>query len=380
SYHFKSKETLLEEVYTRACEFSDAELKVAALAPSGIDRVLHLVRAHATAHANALSGRSTPLALISDIAALALPEQRMIGKRYKDHIQAFKRFLEEGREDRSIDIVSIDASAFFIFSVLHWMPRWLGNIPLAQHEEAIDELCDTLRYGIAASTEWRPASAIARPSDEPISDLFDRDMRNQMKRDAFLRTGTRYLNRKGFRSVSLNDIANELGVTRGAFYYYIEDKEALIEQCFDRTCDLIERSQSMAKQIARDALGELEGAIRHLFECHITELDPLVRLSLVNALPMPQKASVLARMKRLSASFAETLARAMVDGSARPLSLEAVEHLVVGSIFSASRRRLGFTSLDETWRPAEQPFTASADYFEVLFKGLAAKRPNESQK
>ena len=373
SYHFKSKEALLEEAYLQTCDFSDAEFKVAEKAQTGLLRAMHIIRAHAYAHANNLAGKAAPLALISDISALAEKDQVTIGTRYRDHMRAYKRFLNDGLEDGSINIRSVDASAFFVFSVLHWLPRWLSTIPLNLHDQAIDELCDVVQFGIASSRERAPAPSIARSSDENISDMFDREMRNRLKREAFLRAGTRHLNLKGFRSLSLNDIAHELGVTRGAFYYYIEDKEALVEHCFQRSCDLIESAQSLAKASAVDALQELESSLRQLFECHITELDPLVRLSLVNTLPSPQRSSILARLKKLSASFAETLARAMVDGSARPVNLEAAEQLIIGSIFAASRRRLGYTALDETWRPTEKPYAASADYFEVLLTGLASR-------
>lgn len=372
SYHFKSKESLLEEVYLSTCDFSDAEFQLAATAATGLERIISVIRAHAYAHANALVGKAPPLALISDIAALAAEDQTKVQRRYKGHIQGLKTFVEEGLQDGSIKILSTDASVFFILSVLQWLPRWLANIPLQTHDEAIEELCQIIRSGVSASPDWTPAPSIAKQNDNQISDMFDRDMRNRLKREAFLRTGTRYLNQKGFRSVSLNEIAAHLGVTRGAFYYYIEDKEALVEKCFDRTCDLIEQAQRTASNSAPTALGELELSLRQLFELHVTELDPLLRLSLLNALPKPQRASILARLKRLSASFAETLARAMVDGSAKPVNIEAVEQLIIGSVFAASRRRLGFSSLDETWRPIEKPLTASAEYFEVFFSGLAA--------
>lgn len=373
SYHFRSKESLLEEVYHRTCEFSDKEFALASTAPTGLARATHIIRAHAYAHANNLAGKAPPLALVSDIAALAEKDQMTIGTRYKNQVRSFKRFLKEGCDDGSISVRSPEASAFFIFSVLHWLPRWLATIPVQAHDQAIGDLLDLMQNGIGASSYWEPAPAISRNSDENISDMFDREMRNKLKRDAFLRAGTRHLNRKGFRALSLTEISNELGVTRGAFYYYIEDKEALLEQCFQRSCDIIEQAQAAAKRSFGIALQELECSLRQLFEGHITELDPLMRLSLVSALPNPQRASITARLKKLSATFAETLAHAMVDGSARSVNVEAAEQLIIGSIFAASRRRLGFTALDESWRPTEKPYAASADYFEVFFTGLAAR-------
>ncbi|MBK8132024.1 MAG: helix-turn-helix transcriptional regulator [Gammaproteobacteria bacterium] len=44
------------------------------------------------------------------------------------------------------------------------------------------------------------------------------------KRSAILRTAGRLFNQKGFRETSLNDLADELQVTKPTLYYYVENK------------------------------------------------------------------------------------------------------------------------------------------------------------
>jgi AcrR family transcriptional regulator len=161
-----------------------------------------------------------------------------------------------------------------------------------------------------------------------------------------------------------------LGVTRGAFYYYISDKDDLLERCFDRTCDTIENALVRAKQVTHpDAIGVMEQTLRSLFEGHITDLDPLLRLNLLGAVSPAKRRAIEARLNKLRASFSEIIANAMVDGSARPIDLDALENLLMGTLFSASRWRLAATPLHKSWKPTIEPVMASAAYFEPLLTG-----------
>lgn len=372
SYHFRSKEALLADVYERAIAFSDTELADAARARTGLDRVIAWVRGHAFAHANAAFGRASSLAILSDLQALAPNDHSVLSARHQAQMRAVREFLREGSDDGSVRIRSIDAATFYISSVVHWLPRWLEGVPPQRYDAAIDRLCDTLRFGVLADPD-RQSPPTPPAATEEFPAIFDRDTRNRLKREAFLRAGTRLLNRDGFRSLALSDVAAELGVTRGAFYYYISDKEELLELCLDRTCVLIESAIDGLRPNAPDAASILEQALRRLFQLHSTDIDPLVRASLIHALPPVKSRAVQARFKKIAASFAEVLAAGMVDGSVRPTDLDAAEHLLLGVVLAASRRRLALTGLDAMWRPVESPITASASYFQPLLHGLASR-------
>lgn len=373
SYHFKSKEALLEEAYGLACNFSDAEILVAAKARNGLERAIAFIRAHCQAHANALTGKTTPLSLLNDFAAFNEPEFTEISARFNKHIEGFKTFLQEGLEDGSVEVSSIDASTFFVFNVLHWLPRWIAAVPQMERDRAIDDLCDLMRNGIAQNPLREASKPIGRTGSDEYPAIFDKETRNRLKRDAFLRTGTRYLNTNGYRNLSLDEITKELGVTRGAFYYHIADKETLFISCFERTCDLIEESQCLAANSGpSDSVSELELAVRWLFEGHITNLDPLLRYNLIHALEPAPRASTQARLRRLRASYAEVLANGMMDGSVRTIDLDTMEHIIFGAVFTADGRRFASTQFYQKWQPNTKPIAASAAYFEPLFTGLSS--------
>ncbi|RLA42791.1 MAG: hypothetical protein DRR06_13660 [Gammaproteobacteria bacterium] len=61
--------------------------------------------------------------------------------------------------------------------------------------------------------------------------IQSKDVQHELKRMAILKTAARLFNQQGFRETSLNDLAEELQVTKPTLYYYIENKEDILFQC-----------------------------------------------------------------------------------------------------------------------------------------------------
>jgi len=66
-------------------------------------------------------------------------------------------------------------------------------------------------------------------------------VRGGSKRDLILREAAKSLNVRGVADTSLADIARNVGVTRAALYYYFEDQEDLVFQCYRHTCEILAR-------------------------------------------------------------------------------------------------------------------------------------------
>ena len=64
------------------------------------------------------------------------------------------------------------------------------------------------------------------------------DTRFQLKRDRMLRAAARCFNLKGYSGTSLKDVANILGLTDAALYYYVRNKEELVYLCYVRAADV----------------------------------------------------------------------------------------------------------------------------------------------
>src|SRR5579859_5252915 len=55
-----------------------------------------------------------------------------------------------------------------------------------------------------------------------------------VRKEAFVDAATRLMQTKGYERTSIQDILEELGASRGAFYHYFDSKQALLEAVIDR--------------------------------------------------------------------------------------------------------------------------------------------------
>src|SRR5256886_11642336 len=59
-----------------------------------------------------------------------------------------------------------------------------------------------------------------------------------VRRDAFLDVAQRLVQAKGFESMSIQDVLDELDASKGAFYHYFDSKQALLEAVVQRFADV----------------------------------------------------------------------------------------------------------------------------------------------
>ncbi len=55
-----------------------------------------------------------------------------------------------------------------------------------------------------------------------------------VRRDTFVDAATRLMQSRGYESLSIQDVLDETGASKGAFYHYFDSKEALLEAIIDR--------------------------------------------------------------------------------------------------------------------------------------------------
>ena len=85
----------------------------------------------------------------------------------------------------------------------------------------------------AMSVNHSPARAPA-PARAPSPWRSRRKARSDrgLKREAVIRAAARAFNARGYHNTSLDDIAATLEVTKPTLYYYVENKEQLLFECF----------------------------------------------------------------------------------------------------------------------------------------------------
>jgi AcrR family transcriptional regulator len=124
---------------------------------------------------------------------------------------------------------------------------------------------------------------------------FDKEQQRRLKRDRLLKVAARCFNAKGFSGTSLKDVAQKLGITDAALYYYVKNKEELVYLCYVRALDLGEAALQRAMQEGQSPLDQLELFIRYQIEEVCGEDGPVAIMSEISALSPEHRAHVLQR-------------------------------------------------------------------------------------
>lgn len=123
---------------------------------------------------------------------------------------------------------------------------------------------------------------------------------------------TRVIARQGYARTSLNDIAKEAGMSKGAVHYHFPTKEALVAEVLERATDAVaERTMAAWQSGGQNPLDALRSAVRELWAVRVSRSDEV-------------------------AVVADLLAQALHDEALRPqlagyyrfASAQTAEHLV----------------------------------------------------
>jgi AcrR family transcriptional regulator len=103
------------------------------------------------------------------------------------------------------------------------------------------------------------------------------------KRTRVLVVAARILNRIGVSSVSLPAIAEELGVSRAALYYYFADQEDLVFQSYRRSCEILAQHLGDAIDAGGDALSIIDSFIDRVLAPDSAEIASISDMVLSSA-------------------------------------------------------------------------------------------------
>jgi AcrR family transcriptional regulator len=68
--------------------------------------------------------------------------------------------------------------------------------------------------------------------------IQDRDEQRKLKRTAVVKAGARLFHSRGYEYTSLNEIAEDLGVSKPSLYYYVKSKEDILNECIQQGLEM----------------------------------------------------------------------------------------------------------------------------------------------
>ena len=364
-YYARNKEELVYLCYLASCDAGDELMAEAERgATNGLDCLIRFLELFFARGDEIRLGQHPHAAMLVEIPVLAAEHREKIEARVQHHFDTLQGFLELGIADGSVTDCAPSPATQALMAMVNWSYVWYGGIPDADRRAAVAQIIDLVKNGISTA----PCQFLDLEFPDAERQLpagFDREEQNRLKRNAFLRVGSRMFNERGYMGTSLDDIARELSVTKGAFYYHIKNKEDLLYQCFQRTLELEGEMIDRACASGRNGAEKIERVLRHLFNVQHSDAGPLIQYRNLLSLDRERRLEILERTRETSDRLGALISEGMQDGSIRPVDPLVVENAIAGTVDTAPDIALRM--------PVDDIQQVSADYLQLFFNGIARK-------
>ena len=368
-YYVANKEDLIYQCYEANVRQAHAQLDAAERnTDAPLDQLLYFLESQVATTLRSLDGEGDFYAAPLEVASLTAGHRQALEEGYRRLLRRLLELMQWGIRQGTIRPCNPVVTIRAIVGALDWSFYWLYEMPREEATTVSDVLRDLFSNGLLAATGISETEALPSPEHLPVDeDVFDRDTQNRLKQEAFLKAGTRCFNQKGFSGTSLDEIAEQLQVSKGAFYYHFANKEALLTQCFDYTLDQLEQVMARVALLEGSPVMKLEVACRQIFALQNSDQGPLVHFNAITALPPAVRQRLLTRLGSVHGTLERFIEEAVRERLFRPVPAGIVIQLLTGALNAAM-------DLEE-WQSIESVERSAGDYFSVFFKGLQPTPP-----
>lgn len=158
------------------------------------------------------------------------------------------------------------------------------------------------------------------------------ETRFELQRDRMLKAAASCFNAKGFSGTSLKDVANHLGLTDAALYYYVRNKEELVYQCYLRAADLGREAMDRGRNEGASGFEQAFLYIRYHVEVFVGDRGPVAIMSEIPSLKPAHRNEVLKVSRRHSVAFEQILSAGIEDGSIVDCDVRMTGNAIMGAI------------------------------------------------
>jgi len=365
-YYVKTKEELTHQCYLNTCIEMQIIVDKSLAGPGlAIDKLDRLFRLNFECWNDIIKGNRGHLAGLTEIASLSASHQDEISQHYRHFVIQVKDLINNGIKDGSMHAIHPGKAANAIWGNIFWLPVWLYSVTEGERESAYQEWLNIIKFGLSNSAEHFEFKPMSFEDKHTAPTGFDRDEQNRKKQEAFLRVGSSFFNHKGFKGTSLDELAKSLGVTKGAFYYHIKNKEDLLIQCIERTFRVEQSVLSNTMALELTAIDKLAYAARKMFAIQLGEHGPLIRYATMWSLPVEKRKEMEVVASEVRDSFGDMIRSGISDKTIKAVNLLVAENIIAGAIESIPDMAIAPNEID-----LEQ---ASIDFFDIFFNGIATK-------
>ena len=278
------------------------------------------------------------LMLLAGIPNVAPAHQFEIKKALDELFASVEKLVRGGVSDGSIVECDSHVISHIIIQKMTWMAAWRrieGDPKLAQ--DRFFAIRYVLRHGIRNAD--RPDLKVDAPEiddqelETPTS-LFDRDAQTAKKRAVIMHCARELFNQFGVSGVSLDNIAEALGSTKGAIYYYFDSKEDLLDCCVTEELSAMDASLNRLQQTTniKTGLERLIGMALMQIRRHAGPDGPNLVLRVMSSLPDKLRLHQVDALLELKTRMDGFASQGIKDGSLIEVDAAFLSDWVTGSL------------------------------------------------
>ena len=158
------------------------------------------------------------------------------------------------------------------------------------------------------------------------------ESRFEQQRDRVLKAAAHCFNQKGYSGTSLKNVADMLGLTDPALYYYVKNKEELVYLCYVRAADIGRDAMEQAVTEGGNGFQQMQRYLRYHIESMVGERGPIAIMSEIPSLMPGHRDEVLELSRRHSLGFEKILQCGIADGSIKDCDVRMTGNAIMGSI------------------------------------------------
>jgi AcrR family transcriptional regulator len=158
------------------------------------------------------------------------------------------------------------------------------------------------------------------------------ETRFELQKDRMLKAAAQCFNEKGYSGTSLKDVANLLGLTDAALYYYVRNKEELVYLCYLRAAAMGRESMDRAIAEGCNGLDTVQRYIRYHVGGMVGDRGPVAIMSEIPSLKPAHREEILAVSRLHSTRFESVLEQGIADGSIAPCDVRMTGNAIMGAL------------------------------------------------
>lgn len=354
--YVKSKEELAYLCYLKSCEVRRAQLQIADDASlSGRARIEKFFR-------QLIREGQSRTSVLGEVGALKPAWAEKIDRFQRANTKALERIVSVGVADHSLRQSDPFLTTMGLVGVVEWISYWYTKRLAYAPGEVTDAMLDIVMSGVTAHRPYdvKGVRKLTQPDmRRQIAEPFDKDAMTELKLQSFLRAAMDAFNRDGVKATSIEKLAKQLKVTKGAFYHYFSSKEDLLFHCYQRAIEYHKDVISVAP--ADD--NEHEVLVRRsLFERHISEMGPFPVYTNVQALEGTHHQQVMGQLADKRLSDKDRIERGTAAGDFRQVDS-----------FIAEKVRAGLMNWFPIWYTTDRftPTEVADNHSEIFLNGIA---------